>query len=235
MNKSEIISKHEGINYRAVFSGRRTIGISISPDKGVVIRAPFRTPSTTIEEIIRSKSNWIRKHQVKFQKYEKAGISVDYSDGSYHLFIGESYILKTIRADKPFVHKTDNLIEIGLINPDDHLSVKRIMYKWYKNEAAIFFSDKLKDVLSRLEPYNFKPAILVIRTMKRRWGSCSVKGKITLNTELIKMAEPCIEYVIIHELCHLRHHNHGKEFYALMSEIVPDWKLYRRKLKDHLM
>lgn len=71
--------------------------------------------------------------------------------------------------------------------------------------------------------------------MKSRWGSCSSKGKITLNTELIKLADKYIEYVMIHELCHLKHHNHGPGFYALMTELCPDWKRLRNELKSYII
>ena len=235
MSKSEIADNYNGINYNIVFSRRRTIGISISPEKGVVVRVPYQTPPGTIKGIIQSKSDWIRKHQDRFLKLDRSAAPVNYSDGSPHLFIGNLLNLKIVESKKTYIKRIENFIEIGLNNSHDISSVKKIMYKWYKDEASRFFSAKLEEVLSRFKLYNFRPTSLVVRTMKRRWGSCSVKGKITLSTELIKMSEPCIEYVIIHELCHLRHHNHGKEFYALMSGIEPDWKIYRKKLKDHVM
>jgi predicted metal-dependent hydrolase len=235
MNKTNAADTLNDINYVVIFSRRRTIGISISHDKGVIIRAPFRTPKKTIEEIIHGKANWIRKHQERFLKLRNYGIPVSYSDGSIHPYIGKNYTLKTVISHKVFVRQNGNILEVGFSERDAPSVAKRLLNKWYKDEAIEFFSAKLKDILARFEKYNFRPASLVVRTMKRRWGSCSVKGKITLNTELIKMAEPCIEYVIIHELCHLKYHNHGKEFYTLMSGIDPDWKINRRLLKDHIM
>lgn len=80
----------------------------------------------------------------------------------------------------------------------------------------------------------FKPAGLIIRKMKRRWGSCSNKGIITLSTELIKLPELYIEYVILHELCHLKHHNHGSGYYKLLSELFPDYKTVRKDLKKFI-
>jgi predicted metal-dependent hydrolase len=70
--------------------------------------------------------------------------------------------------------------------------------------------------------------------MRSRWGSCSKQGKITLSTELIKLPDIFLEYVIIHELCHLKHHNHGKEYYKLLSELFPDWKIVRKGLRDYI-
>jgi hypothetical protein len=78
---------------------------------------------------------------------------------------------------------------------------------------------------------NFKPTGLVIRSMKRRWGSCSNRGKITLSTELIRLADIYTEYVIIHELCHLKQHNHGPKYYELLSELFPEWKRVRKEMR----
>ena len=92
----------------------------------------------------------------------------------------------------------------------------------------------LSKALKTHENQMFKPTGLIIRSMKSRWGSCSRKGIITLSTELIKLPDIYIEYVIIHELCHLKHHNHGKEYYNLLSELFPDWKKVRKDLRGNI-
>jgi predicted metal-dependent hydrolase len=92
----------------------------------------------------------------------------------------------------------------------------------------------MSKVLIEHEHQMFKPASLIIRTMKRRWGSCSGKGVITLSTELVKLDDLYIEYVITHELCHLKHHNHGSQFYSLLSDVFPEWKAVRKELKKYI-
>jgi predicted metal-dependent hydrolase len=89
-------------------------------------------------------------------------------------------------------------------------------------------------MIEKYEDQMFKPTGLVIRTMKRRWGSCSTRGKITLSTELIKLPDLYIEYVIVHELCHLRHHNHGAGYYKLLSELFPEWRFVRKELRKYI-
>ena len=80
--------------------------------------------------------------------------------------------------------------------------------------------------------YNVEPAKWTVRDMHTRWGSCSLKTRrITLNLKLFHKADPCVEYVIVHELCHLIHPDHGKEFYALLEKELPDWKSRRKQLK----
>jgi predicted metal-dependent hydrolase len=96
------------------------------------------------------------------------------------------------------------------------------------------FPKLMSKVLSEHENQMFKPTGLIIRTMKRRWGSCSNKGIVTLSTELIKLSDLHIEYVIIHELCHLKHHNHGPDFYKLLTEMYPEWKTVRKELRKYI-
>ena len=98
----------------------------------------------------------------------------------------------------------------------------------------IHFPELMSKVIRKHENQLFKPTGLVVRTMKRRWGSCSNKGVITLSTELIKMSDLYIEYVIAHDLCHLKHHNHGEHYYKLLSEVFPEWKKVRREMRKYM-
>ncbi len=109
-----------------------------------------------------------------------------------------------------------------------------MLYKGYKNEALKHFPEVMNKVLMENENQMFNPTGLIIRTMKRRLGSCSNKGEITLSTELIKLPDRYIEYVITHELCHLKHHNHGKQYYKLLSEVFPDYKQIRKELRKYI-
>jgi len=118
---------------------------------------------------------------------------------------------------------------------DDATAVKKLLYKGYKDEAFNVFPGMVSKALRTYEYQMFKPTGLVIRTMRRRWGSCSNKGVITLNTELIKLPDLYIEYVITHELCHLKHHNHGTGYYKLLSELFPDWKKVRNEMKKYVI
>jgi predicted metal-dependent hydrolase len=93
---------------------------------------------------------------------------------------------------------------------------------------------KFREVIGKFSRFGFRPAGFAIRSMKRRWGSCSSKGKITLSTELIKVPERWTEYVILHELCHLIHHNHGQKYYELLSEVCPEWKNIREEMKSYV-
>lgn len=225
-------SELNDIRFSVIYSSRRSIAISVRPDSSVIIRVPFRTPDKTIKRIVQEKSSWIIKHR---DNYRSRGVNLQkkaYSDGEKHLFRGRYLILKVLETDKNFCTFDDEIIEMGLPPSANNTSVKALLYKGYKKEASLVFPEIVRRVIERHDDQKFRPTSLVIRTMKRRWGSCSSKGVITLNTELIKLPDLFIEYVITHELCHLKHHNHGTGFYALLSELFPEWKQVRKEMRS---
>jgi predicted metal-dependent hydrolase len=176
-------------------------------------------------------------HESNLQDYS-AKIRLDnktqYVNGEIHLFRGNKSVLKIEKSNKPYIRFYDNTIEIGLEKTENALAVKMLLYRGYKVEALKVFPEIFRKILEKYNSQIFRPSGLVIRTMKRRWGSCSHKGIITLSTELIKLPDMYIEYVIIHELCHLKHHNHGTGYYKLLSELFPEWKSIRKELRKYI-
>jgi predicted metal-dependent hydrolase len=222
----------EGIEFRVVYSRRRTLGISVLPDSSVIVRVPNRTSDNTINRIVRDKASWIKKHRDNYRNNSGNKIQRIYADGEFHLFRGKESCIRIENSQKPYIRFSENAIEIGLVNTGNQELIKRILYAGYKAEAYRAFPVMLKAAILRYEVHNFRPSKLIIRTMKSRWGSCSGKGIITLNTELIKLSDRYIEYVIAHELCHLKHHNHGTLYYKLLSELFPDWKAVRKEMRN---
>lgn len=225
----------EGIECKVVYSRRRTLGISVLPDTSVIVRVPYLTSGRTIERIVREKMAWIIKHRENYRINHGVKKGRLYADGEMHLYRGNEYLLKVDFVKKPYVRLSESTIEAGVITGAGEAFVKRLLYAWYKNEALRVLPVIFNYVLENFENQHFKPTGLVIRTMKRRWGSCSSRGVVTLSTELIKLPDRYIEYVIIHELCHLRHHNHGSGYYRLLAELCPDYAILRKELRGYLM
>ncbi len=234
MNKKQITQNIQDIEFKVVYSGRRTLGISVLPDASVVVRVPFRTSDKTIKRIVLEKASWIIKHRDSYKIQNNIKLKSPYINGETHLFRGNESVLKIEKSGKPYIRFYDGIIEIGIRKPDDTKAIKSMLYKGYKHEAKCTFPGILNNVLQKYEYQMFKPTGLVLRTMKRRWGSCSGKGIITLSTELIKLPDLYVEYVIVHELCHLKHHNHGARYYELLSELFPQWKQVRQELKQYI-
>jgi len=223
------------VQYKVIFSRRRSISIILSPGKEITVRAPCRTSLKTIDKFVQDKAEWIQHNIRKYIGIESLNKGKNYTDGELHLFMGQKYLLRITDYARPFVKQYDDIIEAGVKSKYDNQKVKSMLDKWYMQKAQEVLIRKLNDILLKFPAYDFSPSAIVVRKLKSRWGSCTYKGKITLNSELIKLDETFFEYVIIHELCHLKYHNHGKEFYRLLSVLVPDYKLLRKGLRKFVL
>jgi hypothetical protein len=223
------------IDYTVIYSRRRSITISISPHNGVVIRAPKGVSLQRIDRFVNEKSQWIKKHIDNYSDSVRINYGKKYTDGEHHFYMGKEHILKLTRFPKLFVREYDGTIEAGLPDTGDSTKIKAMLDKWYHEKALLKFSLLLDRILLKYENYHFNPSEIVVRASKSRWGSCSSKGKISISSELIKLDEKFYEYIIIHELCHLKHPNHGIYFYKLLEEMLPDYKQVRKELRKFVM
>ena len=222
------------IQYRIIFSRRLSISLIVSPDKGVTVRAPYRTSLRSIEKFVREKESWIRKHLEKHSELKRINHGKKFTEGEAHLYLGKECHLKILESHEPYVKQYDSFIEVGLKEPDNTLKIRSIFGVWYRMRAQECFARRFEDIINNNLRYGFLPSGFVVKPLRSRWGSCTSKGRITISSELIKLDPLFADYVIIHELCHLKHHNHGKEFYRLLEELVPDYKKVRKELKQYL-
>ena len=118
--------------------------------------------------------------------------------------------------------------------PGDPARVRRVLERWYAARARTQFRKRLGVCLGTAVGRSVDPPKLQIRRMTKRWGSCGPSGTLTLNLDLIRAPRPCIDYVIVHELCHLKHPNHSQEFYRLLSTAMPDWQERKMRLERML-
>jgi predicted metal-dependent hydrolase len=234
MPAEQNIFKIEDIEVRANYSARRSISITVNPEKGPVIRVPFRTSVKTIEKILKEKSHWIRKAVENCSSLKRIDTGKIFCNGESVLYMGKEYFLKITSSAKYFVRHSDNFIEVGINGQNDPEIIKALLESWYKSMAKKIFNVIFYELLEKYSKYGFRPTGFTVRTMKKRWGSCSSKGKIAISYDLIRLSSIYSEYVIIHELCHLIHHNHGSGYYRLLSEVFPRWKEVRKDLKQYI-
>ncbi len=235
MSRESKVRHISGIDLTIIYSRRRSIGLSVRQDASVIIRVPLRTPIKTVERIVNEKAGWIIKHRDNYRTNMALRPGLLYCSGETHMLRGNRLTMNIKQSDKPGISFGENTIDIGTRDPHDRDAVKKILYKGYGEHARRIFPLIMARVISEHPDQRFSPASLVTRTMKRRWGSCSSKGVITLNTELIKLPDKYIEYVITHELCHLTHPNHGQQYYELLSELYPDWKVVRKEMRKFII
>lgn len=236
---TELTSSAEGsgrdFKYRIIFSRRRSISIIVSPVKGVIVKAPYRTPLKAIGGFVEEKSEWIRKALVKFSALTRMDRQEGYSDGDPVIMFGKEYTLRLTPGSKYSVRLgSDSTIEATWFRDNDPLLIRGLLENWFRYVAKNKLPSEFIEVISRYKQLGFSPSGLTVRKMKSRWGSCSSGGKIALSYDLIRLSKECREYVMIHELCHLRHHNHGAGFYNLLTEVLPGWKERKAEIKRYL-
>lgn len=216
------------LEYSLLFSKRKTLGISVKPDGMVEVKAPLEADLEQIEKKIRKRISWILRQQNYFRSFGEATPKRRFISGESHLYMGRKYILRITDGKKNEVKYKGRYFEVECT---DRQKVEKLMQDWYHARAKIKFAEIAEPIISVFENQNASPSGIYIKQMENRWGSCTRSGKIILNSELIKAPRPCIEYVITHEMCHLLHPNHTKDFFKLLSSIMPDWEKWKNKLE----
>jgi len=216
------------IDFQIEYSDRKTLGITVTPDMDVLVKAPNDSNLFKIKEKLRKRAPWILKQQSFFLAYHPKTTERKYISGETHLYLGRQYLLKVEENDKESVKLKGKFIEV---RTTEKSRVKQLVNNWYLEHARSKFHATALPLIEKFKKYKVEPSSIVLREMPTRWGSCTPKGKIILNPGLIKAPKGCIEYVIIHELCHLIHHDHTQKFIDLQTKEMKDWEKWKIKLE----
>jgi hypothetical protein len=208
----------------------KNINLRIRPNMEIYISAPMNLHSDYIENFIRSKEKWIKQVLQKIEEAKQNQLPSQYLSGEKHKYLGKEYELEVKQGNSNRVSLKEGKIILTVIsnifeNSDEK---KKVMEKWYFENAQKVFVNAIQKWLEILDESIEK---LSIKPMKSRWGSCNyVKRYINLNTELIKRTQFEIEYVVLHELTHLKYPNHGKGFYRYIENYMPNYKMAEKML-----
>ncbi|HUH34945.1 MAG TPA: SprT family zinc-dependent metalloprotease [Moheibacter sp.] len=215
------------------YSNRKTIDLRVFPEGNVEITAPLETEISLILSKVKTKSKWIIDQQKSFELYKPYTTKRLYVSGETHRYLGRQYKLQ---VEDNVHHKTGVSFSKGLlvVNAKNEADVEKQLRKFYSNRASIIFNEILEKILEEFSQFKNYEISLKHRFLTKRWGSCSTNGNILLNTELIKASKSCIEYVLLHELCHLKHANHSKAFYSMLNGLMPEWEKLKLKLEKDL-
>jgi predicted metal-dependent hydrolase len=216
------------IKFNLEYSNRKSLGITVTPDLKVIVKSPVGVSLEKIKEKIRKRASWIIKQENFFLSFHPKTPARKYVAGESHLYLGRQYILKVKQGKRKEVSRKRNTIEVTISNKND---IKRLLLKWYRFHAKSKFAEIAEPLILQFKKYKVEPNGIYLQRMATRWGSCTPNGKIILNPELIKAPKRCIEYVIIHELCHLVHRDHTAKFFDLQKRMMPDWEKWKMKLE----
>jgi len=218
------------IPYRLHRVDRKRLRIVVSPELTVDVFAPKSASDELVHVAIKKKTPWIVRTLDKLESYHPLPTPKRYFSGETFVYLGRQYRLKVENGSKLPAKLLGRFLWVWAEDKNDSQSVKRSVEAWYRKRAYETLSRYMEKCYRIASRHGVPEPKMVIRRMRRRWGSCSPSGRITFNLSLVQVPVHCIEYVIIHELCHLKHHNHSRAFYSLLTRCLPDW----RKRKEAL-
>ena len=226
---------------------RKTLSLQVKHGQ-ITVRAPYFVAESFIDQFVVDKTNWLQDkiHEQSQQKDERCS----FENGADILFLGTSRQLVIVESNTPSVYLDENentlIVSIGsrsrshifTKSGDDAQLQRQLLALQVKKQLEAFFKDQLTGYLDYhlahfVDLTHLQPKSFHVRQYKSRWGSCNSKGELQFNYLLVMAPSWVIDYVIVHELCHLKFLNHSKDFWQLVSTFQPDFRLAKAWFKKH--
>lgn len=211
---------------------RRTVAITVKADGTVRVQVPLRYPECRILRIVSEKSGWIVKKRRHFQELAAARMPKVYVDGERFAFLGQEHALQSIAGSPEHVWRQGESLCVrlpsGLAELDRRERLAAKITTWYREAALEHFRRRVEHFSPRL---GVEPTLVGVKGYRSRWGSCHRDGRIYFNWRLVMAPTSIVDYVVVHELCHLLQHDHSPRFWCHVEAICPDYRAARRWLK----
>ena len=214
-----------------VTGGRKYLSVTVHPDLCITAKAPAGYKLEFIRKRLEKRASWISKQLDFFERFQPLPKERKFVSGETHYYLGRQYRLRIRPGEKARVQLIGRFFEMELPDTNNRERARVLMLDWYSAHAKDLLSRRLAQYVPTFEKMGAAAPVVRYRRMKKRWGSCSGNGVIMLNTELVKAPTHCIDYVIIHELCHLLYPQHDKKFYHLLGRVLPDWEKRKERLE----
>lgn len=233
--KLSIENEEKIIEFEVVYRKRKTLSIQIDLESNIKVIAPIGVTDNKIKDIVKSKDKWINKKLIEIQNMKRGLVERNFEDGDILLYLGEKYSLR-IHIDKSLRSKykielTTNEIQVYVSKYNKDL-IKNILKLWYKQKTE----EKAKERIKFYQRFfDEVPTKIKAKEQKRRWASCTSKRGILLNWRCIMASPDVFDYIIVHEMCHMKYMNHSKDFWDLVENIIPDYKLRKDYLRENSM
>jgi predicted metal-dependent hydrolase len=211
-------------------SARHTLAISVLPDGSLELTAPEDSTEEAILAKVAKRSRWIATQRRAFREMNSEQAPRRYVPGATHRYLGRQYRLKIATGSPASVSLKGGYFHVT-VPGGSPAEVEAALKVWFRNRAKEQFLRRIAVWNEWCRKHRLPEPRLQLRKMPKRWGSAGAEGKIALNPELIHAPTPCIDYVIIHEICHLRHPAHDRAFYRLLAVLLPNWREQKARLE----
>ncbi|MCB9810672.1 MAG: M48 family metallopeptidase [Candidatus Nomurabacteria bacterium] len=216
--------------YDLIKQDRKTLSLTVTPDMRICVKCPHEADDERIEQFLKKKWFWLQKQLNFFGKYQRKTYTKEYVSGESFHYLGRQHKLIVRKGEIDSVSLLRGVLMVSTTKAlSDGVHTQKLVKLWFDQKRQSVFEERFNEMLERFD-YKHTPA-LTTRDMKRRWGSFVNKDKIILNPKLIHVSKDCIDYVIVHELCHMRYKNHDKKFFAFLDEKYPKWEKKKDKLE----
>jgi hypothetical protein len=214
---------------------RRTIAVAIDPREGLVVYSPARLSGDGVHDFLRLKAKWILRHLSRLEAVRAQAAPLSWEPGSTLLLLGRRILLRvepgavrgrvTAEGDCLIVHTTP---EDGLLPPAGR--VRDLAVHWLRRHAERTLTERVAALMPLVQA---TPRAVRVRDQKRRWGSCSAQGALNFNWRLVLAPPEVLDYVVVHELCHLKELNHSPRFWAHVEQVLPEYRRLRAWLREN--
>ena len=211
-------------------SDRTTLAISVRPDGTLELKAPKTATIAAIQARVETRLRWIVRQRLQFRELQRDRVGLRYESGATHTYLGRQYRLKVTAAAKASVRLKGAYIHIA--SPSKRpAKVRLLLDGWLRERAQAQFLARIEKWQPWCQARRLPTPTARLLRMPKRWGSAHSDGRILLNPELVKAPAICVDYVIAHEICHLKHPRHDRAFFRLLSEVFPRWQAVRFRLE----
>jgi predicted metal-dependent hydrolase len=217
-------------------AARKTMAIHVHPDMRVEVIAPATVELEKVYQRVKKRAKWVRTQQIFFEQFHPRTPPRQYISGENHRYLGRQLRLKIKQGVICEVKVSAGHIIVSSHYPSNVKLTQLLVTDWFKEKAHRKFRERLEICLQKFPaPEKFRPQGVIIRQLQNRWGSMTGAKRLVLNTRLIHAPVSCIDYVIIHELCHIQHPDHSPKFWKLLATILPDWQKRKNQLEKYLI
>lgn len=220
------------IAFEVEFRQRKTLEISIEPPDIIRVVAPIGTSEDDIIKKVKSKANWIVQRLFEYKNMKYIKIHKELVNGESFMYLGRNYSLQIIidqSEAKPEVKLHQGKFYITA-NTSNEMILRMALQEWYREKAL----EKIKKRIIYFQPYfKMEPSDIVVKEQQKRWGSCTSNNKLLFNWRCVMAPAPVLDYIVVHEMCHMVHMNHSKEYWNLVESIIPDYKERKEWLRNN--
>jgi len=220
------------IEYSLIKSERKNVSISIEPNKKIRVKAPLVLSDEEIMKTVMKKSKWITGKLFEMREMENRRYHRQYVNGEAFTYMGRNYSLQLI-DDKTIKKPTVKLYRGKL-----YVTTPTRIEEFIRNAIIMWYQDKAKEKIPERVAYYEKffaekRGRIIIKDQKKRWASCTKEGTLTFNWKGIIAPANILDYIIVHEMCHLRYMNHSKEFWEMLGRVLPDYEIRKEWLMNN--